>query len=56
MLRALGAALIIAATGSMGLRGVLALRKRTAVLAGLIASLRIMESEIWLPCARCWSS
>lgn len=46
MLRALGAALIIAATGSMGLRGVLALRKRTAVLAGLIASLQIMESEI----------
>ncbi len=46
MLRIAGAALVILATGTMGAAGVLRLRRRTAALEGLCASLRTMESEI----------
>ena len=46
MLRWLGAGLVILATGSMGLHGIARLRRRVAVLEGLIVSLQLMESEI----------
>ncbi len=46
MLRALGAALIITATGLMGLRGVWRLRWRCRCIEGLIESLQLMELEI----------
>lgn len=46
MIRYLGAALVIAATGSMGFMGVWRLKKRSEALEGLITSLQLMESEI----------
>ena len=46
MIRLLGAALVIGATGTMGALGVLSLRRRVRVLEGLIVSLQLMESEI----------
>ncbi len=46
MIRWIGAALVIAATGGMGLMGVWRLRRASQALEGLIASLQIMESEI----------
>ena len=49
MIRYIGAALVVAATGTMGLMGVWRLRRACEALEGLIASLQIMESEI---CAR----
>ncbi|MGM9521646.1 MAG: stage III sporulation protein AB [Oscillospiraceae bacterium] len=46
MIRIIGAALIIASTGMMGLAGVRRLRARVSALEAVIASLDIMESEI----------
>lgn len=46
MIRFLGAALVICATGTMGALGVITLRRRVCVLEGLIVSLQLMESEI----------
>lgn len=46
MLRYLGAALVIFATGSMGLSGVRRLRGRTRSLEGIVFSLELMEMEI----------
>ena len=46
MIRTMGAVLVIAATGLVGLRGVIRLRRRVQVLEGLIVALQMMESEI----------
>ncbi len=46
MTRLLGAGLVVLATGSMGLRGILRLRRRAGALEALIVSLQLMESEI----------
>ncbi len=46
MIRLFGAALVVLATGSMGLHGILRLRRRVNTLEGLIVSLQLMESEI----------
>lgn len=46
MIRYIGAALVICATGSMGVLGAMGLRRRAAAIEGIIVSLELMESEI----------
>lgn len=46
VIRLLGAALVVAAAGTMGAMGALGLRRRVASLEGLIVSLELMENEI----------